>query len=336
MEHRPFGATGLEVSAIGFGCWEIGGGYGDIEETEFARAVGRALDLGINCFDTAEGYGMGASEQALGQGARRPPRRGDHRHQVRHELHGQAEPPRQQPRARASRRSTRACRTSAPTTSTCTSCTGPTVTTPFEETMSALDDVVRDGQGALRRRSRTSSSTRSRRAWTCGASTSCSTAGTCSTGAWSARSCRTARSTASASWRTARSPTACSRGTLHRGPSTSAPTTGASKSEQHGRDHSCSARSSAPRSSRTTSRAVEELKAIAARYDRSLPQLALRWAISHPAVSTRSSGAAPSPRSRTTSARSAGRSSDADLAEIDAIFARHGVDTVPDYWIEEA
>ena len=67
MEHRPFGRTGLEVGAVGYGCWEIGGGYGDIEETEFVRAVDRALDLGINCFDTAEGYGMGASERALGR-----------------------------------------------------------------------------------------------------------------------------------------------------------------------------------------------------------------------------------------------------------------------------
>ena len=71
MEHRPFGQTGLDVSAIGFGCWEVGGGYGQVDEAEFSRAVGRALDLGINCFDTAEGYGMGASERALGQGARR-------------------------------------------------------------------------------------------------------------------------------------------------------------------------------------------------------------------------------------------------------------------------
>jgi aryl-alcohol dehydrogenase-like predicted oxidoreductase len=73
MESRPFGATGLQVSAIGFGCQEVGGGYGDIDSAEFARAVGRALDLGINLFDTAEAYGFGASEEALGRalGARR-------------------------------------------------------------------------------------------------------------------------------------------------------------------------------------------------------------------------------------------------------------------------
>ena len=67
MENRPFGTTGLDVSAIGFGCWEIGGGYGSIESQDFNAAIGRALDLGINCFDTAEGYGMGASERALGE-----------------------------------------------------------------------------------------------------------------------------------------------------------------------------------------------------------------------------------------------------------------------------
>src|SRR5207237_1735798 len=73
MEHRPFGQTGLDVSVIGFGCWEVGGGYGSIEVADFEAAVDRALDLGINCFDTAEGYGMGASERALGEalGSRR-------------------------------------------------------------------------------------------------------------------------------------------------------------------------------------------------------------------------------------------------------------------------
>jgi aryl-alcohol dehydrogenase-like predicted oxidoreductase len=70
VERRDLGATGVQVSAIGFGCQEVGGGYGDIDEAEFARAVAHALDLGINLFDTAEAYGFGASEEALGRALR--------------------------------------------------------------------------------------------------------------------------------------------------------------------------------------------------------------------------------------------------------------------------
>ena len=82
-------------------------------------------------------------------------------------------------------------------------------------------------------------------------------------------------------------------------------------------------------------RAVEELKAIAARYDRSLPQLALRWAISHPAVSTALVGCRTVAEVEDNVGAVGWSISDADLAEIDAIFERHGVDTVPDYWIED-
>jgi aryl-alcohol dehydrogenase-like predicted oxidoreductase len=70
MERRPLGSTGEPVSVIGFGCQEVGGGYGDIDQAEFARAVGHALDIGINLFDTAEAYGSGASEEALGRALR--------------------------------------------------------------------------------------------------------------------------------------------------------------------------------------------------------------------------------------------------------------------------
>ena len=65
MEYRPFGRTGLQVSAVGFGCWELGGQYGHYDEQEVIDAVHRALDLGVNCFDTAEGYGFGQSEELL-------------------------------------------------------------------------------------------------------------------------------------------------------------------------------------------------------------------------------------------------------------------------------
>src|SRR5262245_66683637 len=67
MEYRQFGRTDLRVSAIGFGCWEIGGTYGRIDQTSFGLAVQQAIEQGINCFDTAEAYGMGISERALGQ-----------------------------------------------------------------------------------------------------------------------------------------------------------------------------------------------------------------------------------------------------------------------------
>src|SRR5437763_17079097 len=76
MEYRSFGKTDLKVSAIGFGCWEIGGTYGRIDENQLGRAVRQAIDNGITCFDTAEAYGMGVSEEALARAL------GGHRHDV--------------------------------------------------------------------------------------------------------------------------------------------------------------------------------------------------------------------------------------------------------------
>ena len=68
MLYRPFGSTGLNVSAIGFGCWELGGSYGRIDESEVIAAIHKALDVGINLFDTAEAYGFGQSEGILAKG----------------------------------------------------------------------------------------------------------------------------------------------------------------------------------------------------------------------------------------------------------------------------
>ena len=71
MEKRTLGATGLRVSVLGFGCGEVGGLMvrGTVAQRE--QAVARALELGINYFDTAPLYGGGESEKNLGQALRR-------------------------------------------------------------------------------------------------------------------------------------------------------------------------------------------------------------------------------------------------------------------------
>jgi aryl-alcohol dehydrogenase-like predicted oxidoreductase len=67
VQYRPLGKSDLQVSAIGFGCWEMGSGYGHTDQAEVARAVNRAIDLGVTLFDTAPVYGFGQSEEALGR-----------------------------------------------------------------------------------------------------------------------------------------------------------------------------------------------------------------------------------------------------------------------------
>lgn len=67
MDYRALGKTGLQVSALGFGCGDVGGLIVRGEAAERERAVARALELGVNYFDTASQYGKGQSEIHLGQ-----------------------------------------------------------------------------------------------------------------------------------------------------------------------------------------------------------------------------------------------------------------------------
>jgi L-galactose dehydrogenase/L-glyceraldehyde 3-phosphate reductase len=67
MEMRAFGRTGLRLSVLGFGCGAVGGLMVRGSEADQERAVARALEVGINYFDTAPQYGDGASEQNLGR-----------------------------------------------------------------------------------------------------------------------------------------------------------------------------------------------------------------------------------------------------------------------------
>lgn len=72
---RKLGRSNIEISALGMGCWAIGGpfqddegtplGWGEVDDSRSIRAIYKALDLGVNFFDTANVYGAGHSERVL-------------------------------------------------------------------------------------------------------------------------------------------------------------------------------------------------------------------------------------------------------------------------------
>lgn len=82
MNYRRLGSTGIDVSEIGFGAWGLGGdikgarAYGPTDDDESIAALRRALELGVNFFDTADFYGFGHSETVIGRAFK------EHRKQV--------------------------------------------------------------------------------------------------------------------------------------------------------------------------------------------------------------------------------------------------------------
>lgn len=75
MQYRAFGNTDLKVSEVGFGAWGIGGpamagdipiGWGDVQDETSIKALQKAFELGINFYDTADFYGLGHSEELIG------------------------------------------------------------------------------------------------------------------------------------------------------------------------------------------------------------------------------------------------------------------------------
>jgi aryl-alcohol dehydrogenase-like predicted oxidoreductase len=66
IEESPLWNRGPSVSRIGVGCWAMGGfGWGDVDDEQSIAAVRKALDLGLNLFDTADVYGFGHAEETL-------------------------------------------------------------------------------------------------------------------------------------------------------------------------------------------------------------------------------------------------------------------------------
>jgi aryl-alcohol dehydrogenase-like predicted oxidoreductase len=331
MEYRRFGSTALHVSAIGFGCWEIGGTYGRIDESQFRLAVRQAIENGINCFDTAEAYGMGISERALAQALEG--RRRDVSIVTKFGV-GYAERP--------SRRDSSRGRVMASIEKSLQNLQTdhvdvylvhwPDPDTPLEGTMRALDDIV--GQGKARyvgvsnfRLAQIEACMRQRRidvvqyGWNLfdrrmqaeifpycavqqiGVMAYGSLAYGLLSGTFHA-----GMQFEESDWR--------SRGgvlgnlNLFR--------------TLFGPEHF-------PRNLQ----AVEDLKRLAAKYDRTLPQFALRWTMGNPVVSTALVGFREPAEVKENLGALGWTISDADLAEVDAILARHGCVTVPPGWLED-
>ncbi|TMM17790.1 MAG: aldo/keto reductase [Actinobacteria bacterium] len=331
MEYRPFGRTGLDVSVVGVGCWEAGGGYGAIEEAEFVRAVGRALDLGITCFDTAEGYGMGASERILGQALGR--RREE---AVVVTKFGMSY--RDKPNLRDSSRGRVLASIDKSLKNLGTDWVDvylghwPDPLTPFEETMTALDEIVREGKA----RFVGVSNFRREHIEACMAVRRVDIAQY----GWNMFDRRMQREIFPY----------CQEqgiGVMAYGSLAYGLLTGTFSEDMDFGSEDWRARRGkmgsiklfdalfGPEGFPRNIRAVDELKKLAARYDRSLPQFALRWATSNDLISTALVGCRTVAEVDDNAGAIGWSIADDDLAEIDAIFARHGVNTAPDYWIEE-
>src|SRR2546430_17046892 len=73
MQTRQLGKTDLQITPLGLGTWAMGGGnwlnaWGEQDDKESVATIHRALELGMNWIDTAAVYGLGHSEEIVGQG----------------------------------------------------------------------------------------------------------------------------------------------------------------------------------------------------------------------------------------------------------------------------
>ncbi|MBF6560479.1 MAG: aldo/keto reductase [Candidatus Binataceae bacterium] len=330
MEYREFGQTGIKISAMGFGCWEIGGGYGSIEETEFIKAINRALDVGVNSFDTAEAYGFGASEKSLAKalGARR-------KEAIITTKFGVGYPKATNYRDSSRKRVMESIEKSLTALETdyvdVYLIHWPDRTIPFDEPMRALDDLVK--QGKVRAvglsnfmLSEIETCMKARRidvvqyCWNMfdrrmekdifpycranqiGVMAYGSLAYGMLTGTFSEE-----MSFDKGDWR-------AKRGQL-----------GNLNLFQHlfDSDHFLK-----------NLRAIEDLKAMAKRYGKSLPQFALQWTLSNPIVSTALVGCRNAQEVDDNVGAVGWSISAEDMQEIEAIFARHGAVTMPEVWLE--
>jgi aryl-alcohol dehydrogenase-like predicted oxidoreductase len=331
MEYRPFGRTGLNISAIGFGCWEIGGTYGRIDESLFQRAVATAIDSGIICFDTAEAYGMGVSEEALARAL------GGHRNQVVIASKfgvGYEEMPNRRDSSRARvlasiDKSLQRLRTDHVDIYLVH---WPDPLTPLDETMAALDHIVRQGKARYVgvsnfRLPQIEAAMQIRRIDVVQY-------------AWNMFDRRMQAEIFP--YCAAQQIGVMAYGSLAYGMLSGTFHAGMQFEEGDWRSRGGMLGSLnlfrtlfGPEHFPRNLAAVEELKRLAAKYGKSLPQFALRWTLTNPVVGTALVGfRAPDEVSENLGALG-WEISAADMAEVDAILARHGTVTVPPGWLED-
>jgi aryl-alcohol dehydrogenase-like predicted oxidoreductase len=332
VEYRAFGSTGVQISAMGFGCWEIGGGYGSIEEAEFIKAINRALDLGINSFDTAEAYGMGASETSLAKalGSRRKDAVITTKFGV-----GYPEAKDRNFRDSSRKRVTESIEKSLKALSTdyvdVYLIHWPDRTIPFAETMRALDDLVKQGKI----RAVGLSNFKLDEIEACMAARRVDVVQYC----WNMFDRR--MQTEIFPYCRENKIGVMAYGSLAYGMLTGTFTEEMdfgkgdwrAKGGRLGNINLFQHLFDAQHYLKNL-RAIEELKGMAQRYGKSLPQLALRWTTANPIVSTALTGCR-NPREVDDNSGAFGWTiADADMKEIDAIFARHGAVTMPNVWLE--
>ncbi len=330
MEYRKFGQTGVDISAIGFGCWEIGGGYGSIEETDFIKAINRALDAGINSFDTAEAYGFGASEKSLAKalGSRR-------KEAVITTKFGVGYPDTPNYRDSTRKRVMESIEKSLKNLDTdyvdVYLIHWPDRNVPFQEPMRALDDLVKQGKV----KAVGLSNFKLEEIKACEKVRPVDVVQYC----WNMFDRRMQKEIFP--YCRENKIGVMAYGSLAYGMLTG--TLGEEKAFEKGDWRSRRGQLGninlaqhlfGPDHFLKNLRAVEELKGVAKRYGKSLPQLALRWTLSNPVISTALVGCR-NPGEVDDNLGALGWSiSDADMKEIDAIFARNGAVTMPETWQE--
>ncbi len=331
MEYRPFGKTDLKVSAIGFGCWEIGGTYGRIDESRFQRAVHQAIDDGITCFDTAEAYGMGVSEEAVGRalGARRRDVSIVTKFGV-----GYEEMPnrRDSSRQRVTASIERSLKRLQTDYVDVYMVHWPDPETPLDETMQALDDIVHQGKARYIgvsnfRRAQIEAAMGLRRVDVVQYG-------------WNMFDRRMQAEIFP--YCAAQQIGVMAYGSLAYGLLSGTFNAGMQFEESDWRSRGGMMGNLnlfrtlfGPEHFPRNLQAVDDLKRLAAKCNKTLPQFALRWTLSNPVVGTALVGFREPAEVSENLGALGWTISDADMAEIDAILARHGCVTVPPGWLED-